>query len=86
MQGQLINRDFKFEACTATACAVMGDTLLSAQRGDEVTVTLTLTDPNGTNHRKYACDNPALLQVGNRVPLNEPELAETVKKLVHHQA
>ncbi len=74
VQGQLISRDFTFRACTARDCALMGDTL-TVREGDEVTVTLIVTDPDGTNNSRYTFDNPVLLQVGINVPLNEPELA-----------
>lgn len=75
VQGQLISSNFSFEACTGNGCAVMGDTLTVSQ-GEEVTVTLKVTDPAGTNNSQYTFDNPALLQVGKRVPLNRPELAQ----------
>lgn len=75
VQGQLISSDFTFKACSASACAVMGDTL-TVSHGEEVTVSLIVTDPHGTNNSRYTFDNPALLQIGQHVPLNEPELAQ----------
>lgn len=75
VQGQLITGDFTFKACTENSCAVMGESL-SVREGEEVKVTLVVTDPDGTNNSKYAFNNPALLQIGKKVPLNEPELAQ----------
>lgn len=75
VQGQLISRDFSFEACASGECAVMGETL-TVREGEEVTVTLLVTDPEGTNNSKYEFDNPALLQIGRNVPVNQPELAQ----------
>lgn len=75
VMGQLISGDFTFKACTASECAVMGETL-AARKGEEVTVTLVVTDPDGVNNSKYAFNNPALLQIGKKVPVNQPELAQ----------
>jgi hypothetical protein len=50
----------------------MGETLV-ARPGDKVTVEMSMTIP-AKNNGPYAFDNPLLLQVGVRQPLNRPSL------------
>ena len=50
----------------------MGETLV-ARPGDKVTVEMSMTIP-AKNNSPYAFDNPLLLQVGVRQPLNRPSL------------
>lgn len=75
VRGDLIKGDLEFKACAGHRCATMGETL-KVRKGQMVWVVLELTDPEGANNSQYKFDNPALLQIGKRVPLNEPELAQ----------
>lgn len=75
VQGQLISGDMEFKACARFKCATMGETL-EVRKGDLVTVMLEVTDPAGPNNSPYKFNNPALLQIGQKIPLNEPELAQ----------
>ena len=71
VQGQLIGRDFSFTACSGSQCATMGETL-TVKPGANVYVKLSAVDPSGPNNSPYEFDNPSLLQVGIREPLNQP--------------
>ena len=53
--------------------ARMGETLV-VPRGKSVKVTLTVTVPKGPNNSPYSFNNPSLLQIGVRQPLNKPVL------------
>jgi hypothetical protein len=53
----------------------MGETL-RVRKGSHVRVVLRVRDPRGENRSPYAFDNPSLLQIGARQPLNRPELAQ----------
>jgi hypothetical protein len=75
VQGQLISGDLEFKACARHKCATMGETL-EVREGELVRVVLEFTDPSGKNNSPYRFDNPSLLQIGKKVPLNEPELAQ----------
>ena len=78
VQGQLITGDLTFVACPAKRpahCATMGETLY-VKKGERVNVVLQVTDPRGKNNSKYGFDNPSLLQIGRKVPVNEPQLAQ----------
>lgn len=75
VQGQLIDRNLEFKACSRRSCATMGETL-RVRKGDEVHFSLTVTDPRGKNNSPYTFPNPALLQIGIEQPLNKPELAQ----------
>ncbi|WP_049779307.1 hypothetical protein [Rhodomicrobium vannielii] len=72
--GGLID-DMSFKACTANACATMGETL-TVNSGADVTVTIAVHDPNGTNLSPYSFNNPALLQLGIKQPINKPMVAQ----------
>jgi hypothetical protein len=54
-------------------CATMGQKLM-IKPGAEVIVAIALRDPSGANYAPYTFDNPSLLQVGIRQPLNKPVL------------
>ena len=54
-------------------CAAMGEKLVIPS-GADVTVTIVVHDPDGTNYSPYTFDNPSLLQVGIHQPLNMPVL------------
>jgi len=53
--------------------ARMGDTLV-VPRGRSVRITLTVTTPDKPNNSPYSFNNPSLLQIGIKQPLNRPEL------------
>ena len=53
--------------------AKMGETLV-VPRGKSVKITLTVTDPDKANNSPYSFNNPSLLQVGIKQPLNKPKL------------
>jgi hypothetical protein len=53
--------------------AKMGETLV-VPRGKSVRITLTVTDPSKPNNSPYSFNNPSLLQVGIKQPLNKPVL------------
>lgn len=72
--GDLIDQ-MQFRACVATSCATMGGTL-NVRSGANVTVTISVRDPSGTNLSPYSFNNPALLQMGIRRPINQPEVAQ----------
>ena len=57
----------------ATDVAKMGETLV-VPRGKSVRITLTVTDPDKPNNSPYTFNNPSLLQVGIKQPLNKPKL------------
>ena len=75
VQGQLIGEDMTFEACTGGNCATMGQTL-EVREGDYVFVRLFVKDLAGENRSPYKFNNPSLLQIGKKVPVNQPELAQ----------
>ena len=75
VQGQLISGDLTFEACARNKCVTMGETL-DVRKGEWVQIKLLVTDPEGKNNSVYGFDNPSLLQIGEHVPLNQPELAQ----------
>jgi len=75
VQGDLISGDMEFKACAGNRCATMGETL-QVRKGEMVRIVLELTDPAGSNNSKYKFNNPALLQIGKQVPLDQPELAQ----------
>ena len=75
VQGQLIDGNFDFVACSRGECAGMGETLY-VRRGAVIHITMELNDPVGTNNSPYSFNNPSLLQIGLEVPMNEPELAQ----------
>ena len=62
------NTDINFEGC-----ATMGEKLEIA-KGQDVVVAIVVRDPAGTNYSPYSFNNPSLLQVGIKQPLNEPVL------------
>lgn len=74
VMGQLIDQ-FAFVACSGIRCATMGETL-SVAPGSLVEVTIQMNDPDGTNRSPYAFDNPSLVQIGQSVPVNEPQVAQ----------
>lgn len=74
VDGQLID-GMNFEACSGSKCATMGETL-EVKKGARVQVHLIVDDPKGENNSPYSFNNPALLQIGIKQPLNEPELAQ----------
>jgi hypothetical protein len=53
--------------------ARMGETLV-VPRGKSVRITMTVTDPRKPNNSPYSFDNPSLLQLGIKQPLNRPKL------------
>lgn len=75
VQGQLIADDMMFRACTTNRsgfqCAFPGETL-KVISGRDVRVTIKVSDPSGENNSPYKFDNPSLLQVGIREPINKP--------------
>lgn len=73
VQGQLISKKFIFEACSGNECATMGETL-KVCKGDRVRVRLRAHDPKGKNNSPYFFNNPALLQVGIKEPINQPSV------------
>lgn len=75
VQGQLITGDFIFEACSGGTCATMGETL-DVRAGAPVRIKLKMVDPAGTNNSVYSFNNPSLLQIGQEIPVNAPELAQ----------
>ncbi|TVZ37562.1 hypothetical protein P886_1903 [Alteromonadaceae bacterium 2753L.S.0a.02] len=75
VQGQLIDGNLSFKACAGWRCATMGETL-KVYKGEQIHVSLIVTDPAGKNNSVYSFNNPSLLQIGQEVPLNEPELAQ----------
>ncbi len=75
IQGQLITGDLVFRACSQGQCATMGETL-HVKRGAKVRVELQVTDPAGKNNSHYSFNNPSLLQIGVKIPVNEPRLAQ----------
>ncbi len=62
------NTDIDFKGC-----ATMGEKLVVSP-GTDVVISIVVRDPSGTNYSPYTFDNPSLLQVGIRQPLNKPEL------------
>lgn len=77
VQGQLID-NLDFRVCvqgSRTECATMGQTL-TVPENTPLAVYISVTDPKGTNNSKYSLDNPSLLQVGLKVPVNEPRLEQ----------
>ncbi len=56
-----------------TNCATMGQEL-KIGAGEDVQVIVALRDPVGSNFAPYTFDNPSLLQIGVRQPLNAPVL------------
>lgn len=57
----------------ATTVAKMGETLV-VPRGKSVRITLTVQDTDKANNSPYKFNNPSLLQVGIKQPLNKPKL------------
>jgi hypothetical protein len=76
-QGDLIGSDLTFTANVvgkgAGAAKTMGETLI-VKKGQDVEITLTVTDPAGTNNSPYTFSNPSLKQIGVDQPLNQPVL------------
>ena len=54
-------------------CATMGEKLV-VRPGSDIVVAIVLRDPPGKNNAPYTFDNPSLLQIGMRQPLNQPAL------------
>jgi hypothetical protein len=73
VNADIIGPDLVFRAKTrGDDWKTMGETLV-ARPGDKVTVEMSMTIP-AKNNSPYAFDNPLLLQVGVRQPLNRPSL------------
>lgn len=68
LNAALKNTDLDFQGC-----ATMGEKLV-VPKGADVVVAIVVRDPAGTNYAPYTFDNPSLLQVGIRQPLNKPVL------------
>ena len=83
VQGQLVDQ-LKFEACSGTTCATMGETL-EVRPNALVRVTLTVNDPKGSNNSPYTFANPIHKQLGVEVPVDQPELAHVnfIRGTVH---
>ncbi len=56
-----------------SGCATMGQKLVVTP-GADIVVGMALRDPQGTNNSPYSFNNPSLLQVGVKQPLNAPVL------------
>jgi len=54
-------------------CAAMGEKL-EVRPGTDIVVSIVVRDPSGKNYSPYTFNNPSLLQVGIKQPLNRPEL------------
>lgn len=75
-QGDLVGSDLTFTAKVVgknNPPKTMGQTLI-VKPGQDVEITLTVSDPAGTNNSKYTFDNPSLLQLGIHQPINQPVL------------
>ena len=68
LNAALKNTDLDFQGC-----ATMGQKL-EVPKGKDVVVAIALRDPDGTNYSPYSFNNPSLLQVGIKQPLNKPVL------------
>jgi hypothetical protein len=68
LKAALNNTDLDFQGC-----ATMGGKLV-VPKGKDVVVAIALRDPDGTNYSPYSFNNPSLLQVGIKQPLNKPVL------------
>jgi hypothetical protein len=54
-------------------CATMGEKLV-VRPGSDVIVAIAVRDPAGTSYAPYSFNNPSLLQIGVKQPLNKPVL------------
>src|SRR5262245_60590698 len=73
VNGDLIGPDLVFRAKGQRGdWKTMGETLV-VRPGEQITVEMEMTVP-AKNYSPYTFDNPLLLQVGKRQPLNEPSL------------
>jgi len=74
-QGDLIGPDMTFTANVVgkAPTKTMGQTLV-VPKGKDVTITLTVTDPQGANNSPYSFPNPSLTQIGITQPLDHPVL------------
>ncbi len=54
-------------------CATMGEKLVVTP-GSSIVVAIIVRDPSGTNYSPYSFDNPSLLQIGVKQPINKPVL------------
>jgi hypothetical protein len=54
-------------------CVTMGEKLV-VRPGQDITVTIALRDPQGSNYSPYTFDNPSLKQIGISQPLDKPVL------------
>jgi hypothetical protein len=57
----------------SSACATMGQKL-GVRPGSDIIVSVVMRDPSGYSYSPYTFDNPSLVQVGIRQPLNRPVL------------
>lgn len=77
VMGDLISGELTYKAevigYTAAGSAKMGQTLV-VPRGRSVRLTLEVNDLSTTNNSPYTFNNPSLLQVGIKEPLNKPTL------------
>jgi len=77
VQGDLITGELTYKAevigLAGAGVAKMGETLV-VPRGRSVRLTLEVNVPTTTNHSPYSFNNPSLLQVGIKEPLNKPTL------------
>lgn len=73
--GDLIGPDLTFTANVngKGGAKTMGQTLI-VKKGQDVTITLILTDPQGANNSPYSFPNPSLTQIGITQPLDHPVL------------
>src|SRR5256885_2023636 len=54
-------------------CATMGEKLV-VRPGADIVVAIAVRDPEGANYSPYSFDNPSLVQIGVKQPLNKPVL------------
>ncbi|MFG1480981.1 hypothetical protein V5F53_20340 [Xanthobacter sp. V4C-4] len=77
VMGDLIAGELSYKAevigSTASGSAKMGQTLV-VPRGRSVRLTLEVTQPTDANNSPYRFNNPSLLQIGVKEPLNKPTL------------
>jgi len=74
VQGDLIDK-LEFTVTANGREATMGETL-KIKHGGDITITIRVRDPNGTNNCPYDFANPSLAQVGISQPLNAPLLSK----------